>query len=109
MRTEKAQESIVDLVIHCLDPEAVYLFGSVTQGRARPDSDVDIMVVARFEEPRRQRGIELRGLLAANVLPVDLHFRTPEEFELECRERFSLADTVRRHGKLVYEKAAAQP
>ena len=108
MRTEKAQESIVELVIQCLDPEAVYLFGSVTQGRARPDSDVDIMVVARFGEPKQRRGIELRGLLAANVLPIDLHFRTPEEFDLECRERFSLADSVRRHGKLVYEKPRSQ-
>ena len=102
MRTEKLQQSIVELVVQCLDPAAVYLFGSVTQGRVRPDSDVDIMVVARFGEPRQRRGLELRGLLGAGALPVDLHFRTPEEFELECQEKFSLADTVRRHGKLVY-------
>ena len=105
MRTERAARSIIDLVVQCLDPYAVYLFGSVAQGRTRPDSDVDLLVVARFEEPRQRRGVELRGLLAAGVMPVDLHLRTPEEFNLECRERHSLVDTVVRHGKLVYQRA----
>jgi hypothetical protein len=50
--------------------------------------------------------MELRGLISARVVPVDLHFRTPEEFELECRQRYSLADTVARHGRLVYEREA---
>ena len=104
MDTEKVQQSIIQLVVECLDPDAIYLFGSSAQGRAGPDSDVDLLVVGPFREPPRRRGLELRGLLASRVVPVDLHFRTPAELERERQERYSLADTVLRHGCLVYEK-----
>jgi uncharacterized protein len=106
MDTEKVQRSIVELVVECLDPDAIYLFGSSAQGRAGPDSDVDLLVVGPFWEPPRRRGLELRGLLASRVVPVDLHFRTPGELERERQVRYSLADTVLRHGRLVYQKPA---
>ena len=70
MRIERAARSIIDLVVQCIDPEVIYMFGSAAQGRARPDSDVDLLIVARFQEPRQRRGLELRGLLAAGAAEV---------------------------------------
>ncbi len=107
MRTERTVLSVVELVVRCLDAEAVYLFGSAARARARPDSDLDLLVVGHFCEPRHRRGIELRGLLAAGVVPVDLHLRTPGEFSRECREPHSLANTVLHYGQLVYQRGRA--
>ena len=41
MNAQPALESVVDLIVRCVDPDAILLFGSVAQGRARRDSDVD--------------------------------------------------------------------
>ncbi len=104
MNTEPALKSIVDLIIRCVDPDAIVLFGSVAQRRVRPDSDIDLLVLAPFREPKRHRGLELRGLLERYALPIELHLLTPTEFEAAAAGRFSFADTVDRHGVRLYER-----
>jgi uncharacterized protein len=42
---EAALQAIVERLVRGLDPRAVYLFGSRAEGRARPDSDFDLVVV----------------------------------------------------------------
>lgn len=42
---QAALQVIVDRLVSSLDPRAVYLFGSRAEGRARPDSDFDLLVV----------------------------------------------------------------
>jgi uncharacterized protein len=43
--------ALVDKLVGGLDPEAVYLFGSRAEGRARPDSDFDLLVVFDDDAP----------------------------------------------------------
>jgi predicted nucleotidyltransferase len=104
MKAERALGSITGLIVRCLDPEAVWLFGSVAQGRARPDSDIDLLVIGRFTGPRAARGAELLGLLEQYALPVDLHLLTRGEFEEEAGRPFSLAGTIRRYGVPLYRR-----
>lgn len=40
-----ALQVIVERLVRALHPRAVYLFGSRAEGRARPDSDFDLLVV----------------------------------------------------------------
>ncbi len=65
--------------------ERVLLFGSQATGRARPDSDYDLIIVAdRFRTIRDlRRGIGLRDLYydVGGNAPLDLFCLTPEEFE----------------------------
>ena len=42
---DTALQALVDRLVRGLSPRAVYLFGSRTGGRARPDSDFDLLVV----------------------------------------------------------------
>lgn len=42
---EAALRALVERLVRGLDPRAVYLFGSRAEGRARPDSDYDLLVV----------------------------------------------------------------
>ncbi|MGM0561900.1 MAG: nucleotidyltransferase domain-containing protein [Pseudomonadota bacterium] len=106
MNTDQVLRSIVKLIIRCVDPDLVMLFGSVAQGRARVDSDIDLLVVGNFVEPKPLRALELKGLLSSLAVPVDLHLRTPEELEAERRQPFSLIDTTVRYGILLYERGA---
>ena len=108
MNTGRVLRSVTDLIVRCLDPDAIVVFGSVAQGRARPDSDLDLFVIGRFTEPRSRRGLELRGLVGQFAIPIDLHLMTATEFEAEARQPFSLARTVQQHGIRVYEKGASR-
>jgi uncharacterized protein len=42
---ESALQALVARLVRGLDPRAVYLFGSRAEGRSRPDSDFDLLVV----------------------------------------------------------------
>jgi predicted nucleotidyltransferase len=57
---------LVDILVREADPEAIILFGSRARGDARPDSDVDLLVIER--EPfglRRSRIKEAARLYRA--------------------------------------------
>jgi predicted nucleotidyltransferase len=38
---------MVDIIVREADPEAIILFGSRARGDARPDSDIDLLVIER--------------------------------------------------------------
>jgi hypothetical protein len=65
--------------------ERVLLFGSQATGRARPDSDYDLIIVAPCfgSIPKIKRGIGLRSLYyrEGGDSPLDLFCLTPEEFQ----------------------------
>jgi len=71
-------------VVRRRDPEArVLLFGSWVAGEARPDSDIDVLVVTRLAGDVRAR-LDLRMNIAREVgecTPFEVHIVTPEEFE----------------------------
>jgi predicted nucleotidyltransferase len=105
MNLEKIVRSVTRLTVRCLDPEAVILFGSVAQGRVRPESDVDLLVVGKFREPRGLRGLELKGLLEAFPLAIDLQLVTVDELAVELENPHSLARTIFQHGVCVYQRS----
>ncbi len=97
-------ESISQLVT-CLHPARIYLFGSRAEGRARADSDFDLLVVMPDHAPKERLTIDYAceakcGLgIAADVIPC-----TEAEFEAEKDELGSLCRVAHRRGVLVYER-----
>ena len=49
-----ALRAIVDRLVEGLKPFRIYLFGSRAEGRARPDSDFDLVVVFDDDAPNRE-------------------------------------------------------
>lgn len=90
-------QAVVDLLEDRFGLDALWLFGSVAAGRARPDSDLDL--AALFQ--RRPTGLELleaQGELGALVgRPVDL-------VDLDGDAPI-LAMQVLRHGTLLLDRA----
>ncbi len=64
---EERFQHLVDDLVEKLKPTAIWLFGSRAEGRARPDSDWDVIVVSESEVAH-----DLYGLSAPHRLPVDL-------------------------------------
>lgn len=71
-------------VVRRRDPEGrVLIFGSTVKGEARPDSDIDVLVVTELAGDLDER-LRLRMEIAraiGDVTPFEIHIVTREEFE----------------------------
>jgi predicted nucleotidyltransferase len=85
-------------------PERIILFGSRASGRARADSDVDILVVMECTGPGARKAAEILNSVEPEFA-VDLIVRTPREIRrrLALQDPF-LVEAVQR-GKVLYEAA----
>jgi predicted nucleotidyltransferase len=71
---------VVGRIVAEFSPSMVLLFGSRARGNARPDSDVDLIVVWRDENPPPKRSAAVRLALGRVGFPMDLAVVTPSEF-----------------------------
>lgn len=76
---------MVDTIVREADPDTVILFGSRARGDARPDSDVDLLIVepAAFgpQNSRRNETARLYLALRKLAMPKDLLIYSRDEFE----------------------------
>ncbi|UCC31917.1 MAG: nucleotidyltransferase domain-containing protein [Phycisphaerales bacterium] len=84
------------------DADRVVLFGSYAQGTGTDDSDVDLLVILRFEGRSVDRSVEIRMRLRP-AFPVDLIVRTPDH----VHQRLEMGDDFMREileeGRVLYE------
>ena len=96
-------EEIVERLVRGLEPERIYLFGSLAHGQADEGSDIDLLVVVPSSDlPRHQREAISYDLLWGLTTPVDVIVLTSEEFNRTSRVKTSLAATVQSQGVLIY-------
>jgi predicted nucleotidyltransferase len=77
---DRRVRDISDRIVAEFSPSMVLLFGSRARGDARPDSDVDLIVVWKDENPPPRRAAAVRLALGRVGLPMDLAVVTPSEF-----------------------------
>ncbi|UVC11452.1 nucleotidyltransferase domain-containing protein [Rhizobium sp. TH2] len=104
----EALADIVSRLKEALDPQAIWLFGSRARGAARPDSDFDLLVVAKPDgrfgcddyemvaAPLRATGI------GADVVPCD-----QEVFKASLGLNTSFVRQIVDGGKLIYGEMPA--
>lgn len=94
---------LLDRLVAAFEPEAVYLFGSRAEGRARQDSDYDLLVVVPDDSPDDRVTIEAGFLakkgtgIAADVIPC--RRRT---FDRNRNRVGTLSYVAANRGRLVY-------
>ncbi len=71
---------VVGRIVAEFAPSMVLLFGSRARGDARPDSDIDLIVVWKDENPPFNRTAAVRLALGRVGFPMDLAVVTPDEF-----------------------------
>jgi uncharacterized protein len=84
-------------------PERVILFGSLAEGRATPDSDVDLMVVMPSSRNTIDLALDIRRSIN-RAFPLDLIVRTTSEVRQAFKKNDGFICSIFRHGKVLYEK-----
>src|SRR5437773_9861689 len=82
------------------------MFGSRARGDARPDSDLDLLIIKDSDEPRHRRAIPAYGALAGLAIPTDIIWRTSAEIAEWSQVPNHVTTRAIREGKVLYERAA---
>lgn len=77
--TDELLEEAVDRIRTVGAPKRIVLFGSRARGEARPDSDLDLLIIEESDLPRYRRSGRYRRALLGLFPSKDIVVWTPEE------------------------------
>lgn len=97
--------AIKDRLVNGFHPDKIILFGSQARDTADSRSDVDILVICRFQGKRRHLMLEMDRALNGLKLARDIVILTPEEFERDRQIPGTIARPAWREGIVLYENA----
>lgn len=98
---------LVERIVARLHPEEIWLFGSRAEGRARPDSDYDLLAVLPDDAPESALDLMKAWELTCGLgVPADLVPCTRTDFEEEKDEVGTLARAAYHRGRRIYERGA---
>lgn len=102
------EKTIVSAMRDCLskhfDIERIILFGSRATGKAGPESDWDVLIIAESSLPFVERQGRALAALGQHDYPLDLLLYTPEEAEEAAAIPGSAIYWAKREGRVVYAK-----
>ena len=95
---------MVNRIVQRFDPLRIILFGSWARGDAKPNSDVDLLVVLPHVENKRRTTIELLRTLNGVPVAKDVIVTTPSEIATRGDVIGLVLRPALREGKVVYER-----
>jgi predicted nucleotidyltransferase len=95
---------MVRRLVEAVDPDRIILFGSRARGDARPDSDVDILIIKETNEPIYRRAAPAYRALSGMGVPKDIIWRTPLEVEDWSEVPTYITTRALKEGRVLYEK-----
>jgi uncharacterized protein len=101
-------QDMVNIIVRELAPEAIILFGSRARGDARPDSDIDLLVVEAepfsAQRSRRSETTRLYRLLRDMPLAKDLLLYSKDEFDFWKTSLNHVVGRAHREGRVLHER-----
>jgi predicted nucleotidyltransferase len=99
--------SLMDDALNCLagalpKGSRIILFGSQARGDARPDSDLDLLVIEPAPDNRHAEAVRLATLLGRSLIPADVVVMGEQAFESQRLVPNTLAWRCAREG-MVHE------
>jgi predicted nucleotidyltransferase len=102
---EKIQKMAM-MLAEKLSPRRIILFGSYARGNARPDSDVDFLIIMDNGTHRRNTATLAYRVLGAQGIAKDIVVVTEEDVEKFGSLPGTIIEPALSEGKIVYERAA---
>ena len=86
------------------EPQQVILFGSHARGTARPDSDIDLLVIKETSERFIDRWAHVRRILSdpQRTVPLETIVLTPQELKTRLAGGDQFLATILKEGKELY-------
>ncbi len=101
-------QTMVDIIVREADPEQIILFGSRARGDARPDSDVDLLIVESepfsAKRSRIKETARLAMALANFEVSKDLLLYSRDEFEARKNSLNHVVGRAFREGRILHER-----
>jgi predicted nucleotidyltransferase len=103
--TDELLTEIVTRILSAGSAERIVLFGSRARGEARPDSDLDLLIIEESNLPRYRRAARYYLALAGAFPAKDIVVWSPHEVAEWQGVANSFVSTALREGKILYERS----
>ncbi len=94
-------EDLASRIAHEFAPEKIILFGSYAHGHPSSNSDVDLLVILKFDGKPVRKAIEIRNRIKPR-LPLDLLVRTPEQIARRLGQNDWFMREILEKGRTLY-------
>jgi len=102
--TDQLLQEIVRCILSVGTPHTIVLFGSQARGDARPDSDLDLLIIEDSDLPRYKRSVPYLRALVGLFPAKDVVVWTPGEVQEWAAVPHAFITTVMREGKILYAR-----
>lgn len=104
--TETLLQEITQRIVERFNPQKIILFGSRAAGTARPDSDVDLLVIMPAEGSAIQRAVTVKQVCRPRFVAMDVLVKTPEEITTQLQQGHLWLRHILTEGRVLYERHA---
>lgn len=95
-------QNLADKILREFHPEKIILFGSHARGDAKPDSDVDLLVIMNSDQHPSRTAAEITYRVHPRRYPLDLVVRSPQMVRTRLQMNDWFMRDVMREGRVLY-------